>query len=221
MAFAHKRTAPSSALTTGSQAQCTSYFIEPVQWMESTLLGVMDGQVRTLFAFYSFIVSSLELRMWLSWQSTCLVCMRPWIPSPASYKPGFPSTREVEARGPVIKVTTGLQWVRDSPDIHETLSQDNTTDVFVFTFNVCITFSLFCTWYVYLWGGLGATHSHESQRSLWKLIFHCSPCESLDQAQVTRLGQRALASCAILLSGQKPKQIVMLTFLKILRIRPF
>ncbi|XP_057351067.1 dual specificity protein phosphatase 12 isoform X2 [Manis pentadactyla] len=29
----------------GSQAQCTSYFIEPVQWMESTLLGVMDGQL--------------------------------------------------------------------------------------------------------------------------------------------------------------------------------
>ncbi|XP_038304523.1 dual specificity protein phosphatase 12 isoform X5 [Canis lupus dingo] len=29
----------------GSQAQCTSYFIEPVQWMESALLGVMDGQL--------------------------------------------------------------------------------------------------------------------------------------------------------------------------------
>lgn len=45
IAFAHKRPAPSSVLTTGSQAQCTSYFIEPVQWMESTLLGVMDGQL--------------------------------------------------------------------------------------------------------------------------------------------------------------------------------
>ncbi|XP_036058571.1 dual specificity protein phosphatase 12 [Onychomys torridus] len=45
IAFAHKRTAPSLVLTTGSQAQCTSYFIEPVQWMESTLLGVMDGQL--------------------------------------------------------------------------------------------------------------------------------------------------------------------------------
>lgn len=27
------------------QVQCTSYFIEPVQWMEPALLGVMDGQV--------------------------------------------------------------------------------------------------------------------------------------------------------------------------------
>ncbi|XP_006902811.1 PREDICTED: dual specificity protein phosphatase 12 [Elephantulus edwardii] len=45
IAFAHKRTAPSVMLTTGSRAQCTSYFIEPVQWMESTLLGVMDGQL--------------------------------------------------------------------------------------------------------------------------------------------------------------------------------
>lgn len=24
---------------------CTSYFIEPVQWMEQAMLGVMDGQV--------------------------------------------------------------------------------------------------------------------------------------------------------------------------------
>ncbi|XP_036686059.1 dual specificity protein phosphatase 12 [Balaenoptera musculus] len=45
IAFAHKRMTPSLMLTTGSQAQCTSYFIEPVQWMESTLLGVMDGQL--------------------------------------------------------------------------------------------------------------------------------------------------------------------------------
>ncbi|KAM5236700.1 dual specificity protein phosphatase 12 [Ctenodactylus gundi] len=44
-AFAHKRMAPSVVLTMGSQAPCTSYFIEPVQWMESTLLGVMDGQL--------------------------------------------------------------------------------------------------------------------------------------------------------------------------------
>ncbi len=27
------------------EVQCTSYFIEPVQWMEQALLGVMDGQV--------------------------------------------------------------------------------------------------------------------------------------------------------------------------------
>nr|XP_034364040.1 dual specificity protein phosphatase 12 isoform X2 [Arvicanthis niloticus] len=45
IAFAHKRAASSSVLTTGSQAQCTSHFIEPVQWMEPTLLGVMDGQL--------------------------------------------------------------------------------------------------------------------------------------------------------------------------------
>ncbi|KAM9688631.1 dual specificity protein phosphatase 12 isoform 1-T1 [Trichechus inunguis] len=45
IAFAHKRMTPSFILTKGSQAQCTSYFIEPVQWMESILLGVMDGQL--------------------------------------------------------------------------------------------------------------------------------------------------------------------------------
>jgi dual specificity phosphatase 12 len=59
IAFAHKRMTPSFMLTTGSQAQCTSYFIEPVQWMESTLLGVIDGQVRTHLIFYNYIVSSL------------------------------------------------------------------------------------------------------------------------------------------------------------------
>ncbi|XP_051003780.1 dual specificity protein phosphatase 12 isoform X1 [Acomys russatus] len=45
IAFAHKRATPSLVLTTGIQAQCTSYFIEPVQWMEPTLLGVIDGQL--------------------------------------------------------------------------------------------------------------------------------------------------------------------------------
>ncbi|XP_008061994.1 dual specificity protein phosphatase 12 isoform X2 [Carlito syrichta] len=45
IAFAHKRMTPSFMLTTGSQVQCTSYFIEPVQWMESAFLGVMDGQL--------------------------------------------------------------------------------------------------------------------------------------------------------------------------------
>ncbi|XP_040859302.1 dual specificity protein phosphatase 12 isoform X1 [Ochotona curzoniae] len=43
MAFAHKRMAPTFMVATGTQ--CTSYFIEPVQWMESALLGVMDGQL--------------------------------------------------------------------------------------------------------------------------------------------------------------------------------
>ena len=61
VAFAHKRMSPSYMHVTGSQAQCTSYFIEPVQWMESALLGVMDGQVRTRFLSYSFIKSSVFL----------------------------------------------------------------------------------------------------------------------------------------------------------------
>ncbi|XP_061549577.1 dual specificity protein phosphatase 12 isoform X3 [Phycodurus eques] len=39
-AFGHKK---STNLTEG--VQCTSYFIEPVQWMEQALLGVMDGQL--------------------------------------------------------------------------------------------------------------------------------------------------------------------------------
>ncbi|XP_041659439.1 dual specificity protein phosphatase 12 isoform X2 [Cheilinus undulatus] len=39
-AFGHKK---SSNLT--GEIQCTSYFIEPVQWMEQALLGVMDGQL--------------------------------------------------------------------------------------------------------------------------------------------------------------------------------
>ncbi|XP_057712519.1 dual specificity protein phosphatase 12 [Corythoichthys intestinalis] len=39
-AFGHKK---STNLTEG--VRCTSYFIEPVQWMEQALLGVMDGQL--------------------------------------------------------------------------------------------------------------------------------------------------------------------------------
>ncbi|XP_051261613.1 dual specificity protein phosphatase 12 isoform X2 [Dicentrarchus labrax] len=39
-AFGHKK---SSNLT--GDVQCTSYFTEPVQWMEQALLGVMDGQL--------------------------------------------------------------------------------------------------------------------------------------------------------------------------------
>ncbi|MCJ8740294.1 hypothetical protein PDJAM_G00057290 [Pangasius djambal] len=42
-AFSHKR--PSGGRPAGDQSQCTSYFIEPVQWMEEALLGVMDGQL--------------------------------------------------------------------------------------------------------------------------------------------------------------------------------
>uniref|UniRef100_A0A4X2JZY1 Dual specificity protein phosphatase 12 n=2 Tax=Vombatus ursinus TaxID=29139 RepID=A0A4X2JZY1_VOMUR len=43
-AFAHKKMTP-LIINTGNEAKCTSYFIEPVQWMESVLLGVMDGQL--------------------------------------------------------------------------------------------------------------------------------------------------------------------------------
>ncbi|XP_034039548.1 dual specificity protein phosphatase 12 isoform X2 [Thalassophryne amazonica] len=39
-AFRHKKSSNLSG-----DVQCTSYFIEPVQWMEQALLGVMDGQL--------------------------------------------------------------------------------------------------------------------------------------------------------------------------------
>lgn len=42
-AFSHKR--PSAGQPAGEQSQCTSYFIEPVQWMDQALLEVMDGQL--------------------------------------------------------------------------------------------------------------------------------------------------------------------------------
>ncbi|XP_055993750.1 dual specificity protein phosphatase 12 [Sorex fumeus] len=45
LAFAHKRGAVLGALTPGGPAQCTSHFIEPVQWMQPALLGVLDGQL--------------------------------------------------------------------------------------------------------------------------------------------------------------------------------
>ncbi|XP_077392890.1 dual specificity protein phosphatase 12 isoform X2 [Festucalex cinctus] len=38
-AFSHKKSSNLNGI------QCTSYFIEPVQWMEQALLGVMDGQL--------------------------------------------------------------------------------------------------------------------------------------------------------------------------------
>ncbi|XP_006873496.1 PREDICTED: dual specificity protein phosphatase 12 [Chrysochloris asiatica] len=59
IAFAHKKMTPSFIVKTGGHAQCTSYFIEPVQWMESTLLGVIDGQIfeTTMFAVRFFFIS--------------------------------------------------------------------------------------------------------------------------------------------------------------------
>ncbi|XP_017587467.1 PREDICTED: dual specificity protein phosphatase 12 isoform X2 [Corvus brachyrhynchos] len=44
-AFAHKRITDSARLSGNGQEKCTSYFIEPVQWMEPALLGVMEGQL--------------------------------------------------------------------------------------------------------------------------------------------------------------------------------
>ncbi|XP_043941114.1 dual specificity protein phosphatase 12 [Protopterus annectens] len=45
-AFSHKKIAPHlSSGASPEKTKCTSYFIEPVRWMESALLGVMDGQL--------------------------------------------------------------------------------------------------------------------------------------------------------------------------------
>ena len=44
--FAHKRFSQPVSFHDSSRPKCTSYFIEPVQWMEPALLGVMEGQVR-------------------------------------------------------------------------------------------------------------------------------------------------------------------------------
>ncbi|XP_029876708.1 dual specificity protein phosphatase 12 isoform X2 [Aquila chrysaetos chrysaetos] len=44
-AFAHKRITDSAQLCGDSREKCTSYFTEPVQWMEPALLGVMEGQL--------------------------------------------------------------------------------------------------------------------------------------------------------------------------------
>ncbi|NXN98641.1 DUS12 phosphatase, partial [Rhinopomastus cyanomelas] len=44
-AFAHKRMTDSAQLCADGREKCTSYFTEPVQWMEPVLLGVMEGQL--------------------------------------------------------------------------------------------------------------------------------------------------------------------------------
>ncbi|XP_062984985.1 dual specificity protein phosphatase 12 [Elgaria multicarinata webbii] len=44
-AFAHKRLSEPAPVYCDGRSSCTSYFIEPVQWMEPTLLGVMEGQL--------------------------------------------------------------------------------------------------------------------------------------------------------------------------------
>lgn len=54
-AFIHKRITESTQLSGGGPDKCTSYFIEPVQWMEPALLGVMEGQVNVLYYFILFV----------------------------------------------------------------------------------------------------------------------------------------------------------------------
>ncbi|XP_015669526.1 dual specificity protein phosphatase 12 [Protobothrops mucrosquamatus] len=44
-AFAHKKVSEPGPLGRAGQTNCTSYFIEPVQWMEAALLGVLEGQL--------------------------------------------------------------------------------------------------------------------------------------------------------------------------------
>ncbi|KAM6309838.1 dual specificity protein phosphatase 12 [Podargus strigoides] len=44
-AFAHRRGPGSAPHGGGGRDRCTSYFTEPVQWMEPALLGVMEGQL--------------------------------------------------------------------------------------------------------------------------------------------------------------------------------
>ncbi|NXG77094.1 DUS12 phosphatase, partial [Baryphthengus martii] len=44
-AFAHKRGTNMAQLCGDGREKCTSYFTEPVQWMEPALLGVMEGQL--------------------------------------------------------------------------------------------------------------------------------------------------------------------------------
>ncbi|XP_066471301.1 dual specificity protein phosphatase 12 [Tiliqua scincoides] len=44
-AFAHKKLSEPALLRCDGRSSCTSYFIEPVQWMEPALLGVLEGQL--------------------------------------------------------------------------------------------------------------------------------------------------------------------------------
>ncbi|XP_015268389.1 PREDICTED: dual specificity protein phosphatase 12 isoform X2 [Gekko japonicus] len=44
-AFAHKRLPDHASFQRAGPSACTSYFVEPVQWMEPALLGVLEGQL--------------------------------------------------------------------------------------------------------------------------------------------------------------------------------
>lgn len=70
-AFSHKR--PSGERAAGEQSLCTSYFIEPVQWMEKALLGVMDGQVKSCLQsharhYYYLVKHSVRTLTVTSWE---------------------------------------------------------------------------------------------------------------------------------------------------------
>ncbi|NXA41967.1 DUS12 phosphatase, partial [Eudromia elegans] len=66
MAFAHKRITDSTQLHNHGSDKCTSYFIEPVQWMEPILLGVMEGQL-----LCPKCTSKLGSFSWLGEQCSC------------------------------------------------------------------------------------------------------------------------------------------------------
>lgn len=58
---------------------CTSYFIEPVQWMEQAMLGVMDGQVTQFPIFTEFCTFMKILQRCVTSSvsfscSACLLC---------------------------------------------------------------------------------------------------------------------------------------------------
>ncbi len=56
------------------QRQCTSYFIEPVQWMEPALLGVMDGQVVPhCFTHLDTQLNRIIKTLLLSWKDIIII----------------------------------------------------------------------------------------------------------------------------------------------------
>lgn len=57
-AFAHKRITDSAQLCGDGREKCTSYFTEPVQWMEPALLGVMEGQVKGSICLFLCVLFS-------------------------------------------------------------------------------------------------------------------------------------------------------------------
>ncbi|XP_042303660.1 dual specificity protein phosphatase 12 [Sceloporus undulatus] len=56
-AFAHKKFSEPVLFHCNGRSSCTSYFVEPLQWMEPVLLGVMEGQeqVGGITCFYRML----------------------------------------------------------------------------------------------------------------------------------------------------------------------